>query len=350
MVNNTKLNGKITWWARIGDQRDVLSPSQSLVGECKAVYTNKGALPCQLLPKELNLGSFTLPCTISNLNLYAMANLGASVNVMSKLIFEHLKLANLKETNMVVEMVDMMKKAPLGIVENILIDVFKREISLGIEEDRVKFDMDGGICHSKIPVENFYMANSVHEEEYFNPLEIKDDELEDNHWMDVDGLRIVHHDHERQSVGGNCMIFVDFLKVRYGNKNIDDTTRERRYYEWVVMDSFDVEIDYGKTRDDPYSRRFDEYKEEFDNDIEQLANEHDLRRGKKVCLDDGGEIQKIYHDTCNPGMTKDSKGKSFVCITKQLDDALPLGRANGSRFTGMVRKEMNTVGCTKEET
>ncbi|GJZ15990.1 hypothetical protein Tco_0551667 [Tanacetum coccineum] len=94
-----------------------------LVGECKAVYTNKstqieasshetnevqgvsfvaddeegdisGALPCQLPHKELNLGIFTLPCTIGDLNLYAMADLGASVNVMPKSIFEHLKLAN----------------------------------------------------------------------------------------------------------------------------------------------------------------------------------------------------------------------------------------------------------------
>ncbi|GJX87641.1 phospholipase-like protein [Tanacetum coccineum] len=116
---------------------------KSLVGECKEVYTNKGAqietssdgtnevqgmsfimdddiqneegvilgtLPCQLLPKELNPGSFTLPCTIGSLNLYAMEDLGASVNVMPKSIFEHLKLANLKETDMVVEMADMTKK------------------------------------------------------------------------------------------------------------------------------------------------------------------------------------------------------------------------------------------------
>ncbi|GKE11172.1 hypothetical protein Tco_1414723 [Tanacetum coccineum] len=33
------------------------------------------------------------------------------------------------------------------------------------------------------------------------------------------------------------MIFTDFLKVRYGNKTIDDTTRERRYYEWVAQNS-----------------------------------------------------------------------------------------------------------------
>ncbi|GKC31053.1 copia protein, partial [Tanacetum coccineum] len=119
---------------------------------------------------------------LSNLKLYAMADLGAGVNVMPKSLFEHLKLADLKETNMVVEMADMTKKFPLGIMENILvkidkfmfhsdfvvidmlgglnetmllgrpfvatihaqIDVLRREISLGIGEEKVKFDMNGG--------------------------------------------------------------------------------------------------------------------------------------------------------------------------------------------------------------
>nr|GEV63330.1 hypothetical protein [Tanacetum cinerariifolium] len=39
--------------------------------------------------------------------------LGASINIMSKSMFEHLKLANLKETNMLVEMADMTKKRDL---------------------------------------------------------------------------------------------------------------------------------------------------------------------------------------------------------------------------------------------
>ncbi|GJW60741.1 phospholipase-like protein [Tanacetum coccineum] len=172
-----------------------------------------GALPCQLLPKELNPWSFTLPCTIGSLNLYVMADLGTSVNVMPKSIFKHFKVANLKENDMVVEMADMTEKFPLGIVENILvkinkflflfdfviidklgepsetmilgrpflatihahIDIFNREISLRIGEDRVLFDMDGGVYHSKIPVEKVYMVNFVQEEEYFNPLKIKDD-------------------------------------------------------------------------------------------------------------------------------------------------------------------------------
>ncbi|GJS79745.1 phospholipase-like protein [Tanacetum coccineum] len=73
-------------------------------------------LPCQLPPKELSLGSFTLPCTIGSLNLYTMADLGASVNIMQRLMFNNLKLTNLKETNMLVEMADMTKKAPMDMI------------------------------------------------------------------------------------------------------------------------------------------------------------------------------------------------------------------------------------------
>ncbi|GJX13594.1 reverse transcriptase domain-containing protein [Tanacetum coccineum] len=86
---------------------------------------NSETLPCQLPPKEMNPGSFTLPYTIGNLKLYAMTDLGAGVNVMPKSLFEHLELADLKETSMVVEMADMTKKALLGIVENILVKIDK---------------------------------------------------------------------------------------------------------------------------------------------------------------------------------------------------------------------------------
>ncbi|GJR51213.1 reverse transcriptase domain-containing protein [Tanacetum coccineum] len=84
----------------------------------------KGLL-CQLPLKEINLGSFTLPCTIDSLDFSAKTDLGASINVMPKSMFEHLKLANLKETNMLVEMADMTKKVPLGIIENILVKIDK---------------------------------------------------------------------------------------------------------------------------------------------------------------------------------------------------------------------------------
>ncbi|GJS45543.1 putative ribonuclease H-like domain-containing protein [Tanacetum coccineum] len=82
-------------------------------------------LPCQLPPKELNLGNLTLPSTIGSFNFYAMADLGASVNVIPKSMFEHLKLARLKKTDMLVEMPDMTKRAPIGIVENVLVKIDK---------------------------------------------------------------------------------------------------------------------------------------------------------------------------------------------------------------------------------
>nr|GEV45090.1 hypothetical protein [Tanacetum cinerariifolium] len=56
-------------------------------------------LSCQLPPKELNPGSFTLPCTVGRLNFYAMADL--------------------------VEMADMTKRVPIGIVENVLLKIDK---------------------------------------------------------------------------------------------------------------------------------------------------------------------------------------------------------------------------------
>ncbi|GJZ28031.1 hypothetical protein Tco_0572678 [Tanacetum coccineum] len=72
--------------------------------------------------KEANLGHFMLPCTISNFNFYAMADLGASVNVLPRNIFEYLELTNLSEIEMLVEIADLRKKAPLGIVRDILVE------------------------------------------------------------------------------------------------------------------------------------------------------------------------------------------------------------------------------------
>ncbi|GJY44569.1 putative reverse transcriptase domain-containing protein [Tanacetum coccineum] len=98
-------------------------------------------IQCQFLAKELKPGNFTLPCTIGNFNFYGMADLGASVNVMPRNTFEYLRLANLRNTNMLVEMADMTKKAPLGrpflATIHAEINVFDKKISLGVDNARV---------------------------------------------------------------------------------------------------------------------------------------------------------------------------------------------------------------------
>nr|GFC16557.1 hypothetical protein [Tanacetum cinerariifolium] len=55
----------------------------------------------------------------------SVMELSASVNVIPKSMFEHLKLAHLKKTDMLVEMADMMKRSPIGIVENVLVKIDK---------------------------------------------------------------------------------------------------------------------------------------------------------------------------------------------------------------------------------
>ncbi|GJZ97892.1 topless-related protein 4-like protein isoform X3 [Tanacetum coccineum] len=224
--------------AKIDAYYDLPPASLSPVSECRAVYANNDSpidnilsnetnelheasstdnledaqdeedvpskiLPCQLPPKELNLGSFTLPCTIGSLNFYAMADLGASVNVIPKSMFKILKLIHLKKTNMLVEMEDMTKKVPIGILENVLvmidkflfssdfvvidmlearnetvilgrpflatihakINVFNKEISLGFEEGRITFDMNKKIHNFTTLVEKVHVINSIQDGE-----------------------------------------------------------------------------------------------------------------------------------------------------------------------------------------
>nr|GEV54786.1 RNA-directed DNA polymerase, eukaryota, reverse transcriptase zinc-binding domain protein [Tanacetum cinerariifolium] len=63
-----------------------------------------------------------------------------------------------------------------------------------------------------------------------------------------------------------------------------------------ILNSFNVEADFAGTRNDPYSRSLDEYKTMFDNEIEQLANEYELRIEKKgYVLDDTWEKCKHVH-------------------------------------------------------
>nr|GEU51303.1 hypothetical protein [Tanacetum cinerariifolium] len=80
----------------------------SSVGQCKVVYDdapiNKAS---SKKANEIHEVSFIDKQEDDNL---PSEDLGASINVMPKSMFEHLKLANVKETNMLVEMADMTKK------------------------------------------------------------------------------------------------------------------------------------------------------------------------------------------------------------------------------------------------
>ncbi|KAJ9176932.1 hypothetical protein P3X46_012193 [Hevea brasiliensis] len=52
-----------------------------------------------------------------------MADLGASINVMSNSVFQTLNLGPLKETSVIIQLVDRSNAYPLGVVEDVLVQV-----------------------------------------------------------------------------------------------------------------------------------------------------------------------------------------------------------------------------------
>ncbi|GJX73928.1 hypothetical protein Tco_0312523 [Tanacetum coccineum] len=178
------------------------------------------------------------------------------------------------------------------------IDVFDKEISLGVREDRIVFDMNGKVHYSVVLVENTCMINEVQGEESFNPLEIgndlfsyesplclefkkhnylclinqnnKDTFVSDNMQEDCEGdkgmtkiaepeittLRLHYYrihgldergnikkwecnrDDERRNKKGKEMPCLDLLLIKYEYSKINDMVRARRDYsfkEWLKL-------------------------------------------------------------------------------------------------------------------
>ncbi|KAK5817818.1 hypothetical protein PVK06_022746 [Gossypium arboreum] len=88
--------------------------------ECSAILQNK--LPTKLKDR----GSFTIPCLIGSLNVEkALADLGASINLMPYKMFKQLGLGEPKPTRMSTQLADRSVKYPRGIIEDVLLKVDK---------------------------------------------------------------------------------------------------------------------------------------------------------------------------------------------------------------------------------
>ncbi|GJT65215.1 reverse transcriptase [Tanacetum coccineum] len=93
--------------------------------------------------KEGDPGSFTLPCHIRSLTVKnALADLGASINLMQHSLFRRLGISKLKPTRMSIQLVDRSIKYPIGVCENLLVKINKFIFSvdfvvLEIDEDEL---------------------------------------------------------------------------------------------------------------------------------------------------------------------------------------------------------------------
>ncbi|GJZ61388.1 RNA-directed DNA polymerase, eukaryota, reverse transcriptase zinc-binding domain protein [Tanacetum coccineum] len=82
---------------------------------------------------ETTPGRLTILCSVDIFSINAIADLGASINIMSESMFDELSLADPKHANIIVEMADK-----------------TREVSLGIKEDKVKIKMKEQKCNTAV--------------------------------------------------------------------------------------------------------------------------------------------------------------------------------------------------------
>ncbi|GKF16906.1 reverse transcriptase domain-containing protein [Tanacetum coccineum] len=103
--------------ALIGN-KEKLSEMAKLNETCSAVILNK-------LPKKLgDPGRFLIPCEFSGINTCnALADLGASINLMPFSVWEKLSLPDLTPTCMTLELADRSISKPMGIAKDISVKV-----------------------------------------------------------------------------------------------------------------------------------------------------------------------------------------------------------------------------------
>ncbi|XP_038895986.1 uncharacterized protein LOC120084162 [Benincasa hispida] len=163
----------------------------ALTQECNALVSN--SLP----KKQKDLGSFTVPCSIGGLDMgHALCDLEASINLMPLSIFKKLGIGEVQPTSFTLQLADRIIKYPEGKIEDVLvkvdnfifpedfiildyeanrdvpiilgcpflaigkvlIDVHKRELTMRVDNQEVKFNVLNVL---KFPDSEDYQLNSI---------------------------------------------------------------------------------------------------------------------------------------------------------------------------------------------
>ncbi|GJU01236.1 retrovirus-related pol polyprotein from transposon TNT 1-94 [Tanacetum coccineum] len=200
-----------------------------------------------------------------------------------------------------------------------------------------------------------------------------------------------NYDKERRNINGKGLSFPDFLLAEYGKSQTRALVWDNGYVEWCdVSPSSEVSSqesnklrprDYSfrewtliKVRNTNISEPVKRSTWEFNLEIDKLDDEYELGIGKKGHILDNiweyynqvynknyewhdyefeneeseeiGIEDKDYHppevqvETFEVKKYSFERGQSFICVTKDLDNILPLGRKNRSKFKEMIRKEV----------
>nr|GFB68644.1 reverse transcriptase domain-containing protein [Tanacetum cinerariifolium] len=107
---------------------ELLNNKDKLIELTKTPLNEKfSAIVLKKLPEKLgDPGRFLIPCDFTGLyNCLALADLGASINLMPLSILKKLRLPTLNDTKMVLELADRTISKPTGVAENVFVKVGK---------------------------------------------------------------------------------------------------------------------------------------------------------------------------------------------------------------------------------
>ncbi|GKE25618.1 reverse transcriptase domain-containing protein, partial [Tanacetum coccineum] len=104
-------------------------------------------------PKLRDPESFLIPCNFNkSFSCNALANLGASINLMPYSLYVKLSLKTLKPTKMNVRLADRSFQYPIGIAKNMLVKVVirvkQKQLNLRVGTERMIFNIDSAMKHS----------------------------------------------------------------------------------------------------------------------------------------------------------------------------------------------------------
>ncbi|GJS00944.1 reverse transcriptase domain-containing protein [Tanacetum coccineum] len=104
-------------------------------------------------PKLRDPGSFLIPCNFNkSFSCNALADLGASINLMPYSLYVKLSLKTLKPTKISVRLLDLSFQYPIGIAENMLVEVVirvkQKQLNLRVRTERMIFHIDSAMKHS----------------------------------------------------------------------------------------------------------------------------------------------------------------------------------------------------------
>ncbi|GKB49388.1 hypothetical protein Tco_0900141 [Tanacetum coccineum] len=194
-----------------------------------------------LPPKENDPGSFILPCSIGRLDFNnALADQGASINIMPFFMFKRLGMGKLKPINMVIEMADDTKCIPKGIVKNLLIKINKFILPIDfvlldiIEDFRMPVGNEKVIFKTR---SNF--SNNIHESVRMIKTQMNVEEVE---LMKIDSDLFTYNTNACEI---NHLLSIDTDVFTY------DIEVQESYEEIVYRKRFENEYDDNEEFEDP---------------------------------------------------------------------------------------------------